>query len=125
MQNYIDLGKTLLGGWENYVYLDTEDLLAANLIRRCGIHVRLMQVMARENEKYRLVAVKVLKKDEIKFRQVMEDLKGMMLLYGNRDYESRGGQLMEITMGIIRREAARTGRIQLPMGGTLRAGAVT
>ena len=124
MKNYIDLGKTALGKWEHYVYLDTAENLAQSLVRRHMIHVKVEGVMGRENEKYQLVALKVLKKDEEKFRRAMEELKGKMLLFGHMDYESHGGALMEMTREMIRREAAETGRIELPTGGTIRADAL-
>lgn len=116
MKNYIDLGRSSLGAWENYVYLDTEDFLAKSLLVRHMIRVRVEHVMGRENEKYKLVALKVLKKDEPLFLQAMEELKGKMLLFDHRDYESRGGRLMDLTRAMIRNEAAETGRVELPKG---------
>ena len=124
MKNYIDLGKRFPGTWEQYVYLDTEDLLAESLFRRNRVHVRIDGLMSRENEEYMLVAVKVLRKDEAAFFTAMEDLKGKMLLFGHRDYETHGGELMDITRDIIRREADATGRVELPTGGTVRAAAI-
>ena len=122
--NYIDLGKSLLGGWEHYVYLDTDEFLARSLFNRHGIHVKLDGVMERENELYRLVALRVLKKDEELFLRAMEELKGKMLLFGHRDYDARGSRLIEITRELIRKEAAATGRVRLPAGGTIRAEAL-
>ena len=80
--------------------------------------------MEREAEEYRLVALRVLKKDEKLFLQAMEELKGKMLLFGHRDYEPHGGQLIGTTMRLIRNEAADTGRVELPAGGTIRAQAI-
>ena len=93
MKNYIDLGKSPLGTWENYVYLDTEDFLAKSLLVRHLIRAKVEYVMGRDNEKYKLVALKVLKKDEQKFLRAMEELKGKMLLFDHRDYEAQGGML--------------------------------
>ena len=121
MKNYIDLGKSTLGAWENYVYLDTEEFLAKSLIVRHMIRVKVESVMGRENEKYKLVALKVLRKDEEKFRGAMEELKGKMLLFGHRDYDSHGGELIELTRAMIRNEAAETGRVELPKGRTIPA----
>ena len=64
MKNYIDLGRSPTGAWENYVYLDTEDFLAKSLLVRHMIRAKVEHVMGRDNEKYKLVALKVLKKDE-------------------------------------------------------------
>ena len=124
MKNYISLGKTLLGNWVRYVYLDTDEVLVQSLLRRHMIHVKLEGIMERENEPYRLVALKVLKKDERKFLQAMEELKGKMLLFGHLDYESRGGELLEETRGILRQQAEETGRVDLPAGGSIRASEV-
>ena len=124
MKNYIDLGRSLPGRWERYVYLDTDEFLARSLFVRHMIRVKVEGVMTRENEEYRLVALKVLKKDEALFLQAMEELKGKMLLFGHRDYESHGGELMGITQDLIRNEAAETGRVELPTGGTVRADAL-
>ena len=124
MQNYIGLGKGLLSSWQHYVYLDTEDLLAKSLIRRHMVRVKVDGIMTKEGEKYRLVSLKVLKKDEPKFLQAMEELKGKMLLFGHLDYESRGGELIEMTRAEIMKEAAETGRVPLPTGGTVKARAL-
>ena len=121
MKNYIDLGRSPTGAWENYVYLDTEDFLAKSLLVRQMIRAKVEHVMGRDNEKYKLVALKVLKKDEPLFRRAMEELKGKMLLFDHKDYESRGGQLMELTRAMIRNEAAETGRVELPKGRTIPA----
>lgn len=124
MKNYISLGKTLLGNWVRYLYLDTDEVLLQSLLRRHMIHVKLEGIMERENESYRLVALKVLKKDEQKFLQAMEELKGKMLLFGHLDYESHGGDLLEETRGILRQQAEETGRVDLPAGGSIRASEV-
>ena len=122
MTNYIDLGKSRLGNWEHYVYLDTEEFLLASLLRRHMIRVKLEEVLYRDGEEYRLVALKVLKKDEGMFLKAMEELKGKMLLFGHRDYETRGGELMDETRDTLRREAEETGRVVLPAGGSVRPG---
>ena len=121
MKNYIDLGKSAFGAWENYVYLDTEEFLAKSLFVRHMIRAKVEHVMGRENEKYKLVALKVLKKDEPLFRRAMEELKGKMLLFDHRDYETRGGSLIELTRAMIRNEAAETGKVELPKGRTIPA----
>lgn len=124
MKNYINLGKPRFGNWTNYIYLDTDEYLAKSLFIRHLIHVRKEGIMARENEKYQLVILKVLKKDEQKFLQAMEELKGKMLLFGHRDYESHGGEMMDLIRDGIRKEARETGRVTLPLGGSIRADAL-
>lgn len=121
MRNYIDLGKAFMGVWEHYVYLDTDEYLARSLFARHMIRVKIESVMGREDEEYKLVALKVLKKDEEKFLRAMEELKGKMLLFGHRDYETHGGALMRMTREMLQEEAAETGRIELPLGRVLRA----
>ena len=114
--NWIDLGRTPLGAWENFVYLDTEGFLAKSLFVRHMIRVKVEHVMGRENEKYKLVAVRVLKKDVPLFLRAMEELKGKMLLFGHTDYLSHGVELVDKTRDMIRAEAEETGRVELPKG---------
>ncbi len=125
MKNYINLGKNFLGTWEHYLYLDTEELLARSLILRHMVHVKVDGVMEKENEEYRLISLKVLKKDEPMFLRCMEELKGKMLLFGHTDYEARCEAEIGLLRDVIRKEAEETGRVQLPTGGSIRAGALT
>ena len=124
MKNYIKLGKSPLSGWEHYVFLDTEDILAESLMNRHMVRREIEGVFGMDNEEYRLVSVKVWKKDELRFLQSMEELKGKMLLFGRRDYESHGGELMDRTRESLRKDVEATGRIPLPMGGSVRARAL-
>lgn len=124
MQNYISLGKNFLGNWVHYVYLDTEELLLKSLVRRHMIRVKAEGVMTRDHEEYLLVALKVLKKDEEKFLRAMEELKGKMLLFGHRDYESHGEELIGPLREALREQAEKTGKVELPAGGTVRVGNV-
>ena len=121
MKNYIKLGKSPLSGWEHYVFLDTEDILAESLMNRHMVRREIEGVFGMDNEEYRLVSVKVWKKDELRFLQSMEELKGKMLLFGRRDYESHGGELMDRTRDSLKKDVEATGRIPLPMGGSIRA----
>ncbi len=121
MKNYIKLGKSPLSSWEHYVFLDTEDILAESLMNRHMVRREIEGVFGMDNEEYRLISVKVWKKDELRFLQSMEELKGKMLLFDHRDYESHGGKLMELTRAMIRNEAAETGRVELPKGRTIPA----
>ena len=120
-EELIKLGKSPLSSWEHYVFLDTEDILAESLMNRHMVRREIEGVFGMDNEEYRLVSVKVWKKDELRFLQSMEELKGKMLLFGHMDYESHGGELMEKTMDMLRKDAEATGRIPLPMGGSVRA----
>ncbi len=120
MKNYIDLGKNLLGTWEHYVYLDTDEFMAASLLRRNQVRVKVENILGRDNEEYYLIAIRVRRKDREKFVRAMEELKGKMLLYGHRDYESHGGMLIEETREIIREDAAKNGKIELPTGRKIR-----
>jgi hypothetical protein len=122
MKNYIDLGPAFPGTWEHYVYLDTDEFLAKSLFLRHLIHVRVAGVMEREDEEYKLVDLKVRKRDEKLFLRAMEELKGKMLLFGHSDYDSHGGELMDRTRDLIRHDAAETGLVKLPTGGRIRAG---
>ncbi len=124
MKNYIKLGKSALGNWEHYVFLDTEDILANSLMNRHMVRREIEGVLTRENEEYRLVSVKVLRKDEPLFLKSMEELKGKMLLFGHLDYDAHGGEIMEGIRDVLRDEAKATGRIPLPAGGSVRAAAL-
>ena len=124
MKNYIKLGKSALSGWEHYVFLDTEELLAESLMNRHMVRREIEGVFGMDNEKFCMVSVKVWKKDELRFLQSMEELKGKMLLFGHMDYESHGGELVEKTRESLRKDAEATGRIPLPMGGSIRAAAL-
>ena len=124
MKNYIKLGKKPVSSWEHYVFLDTEDILANSLMNRHMVRREIEGVLGMENEIYRLVSVKVWKKDELRFLQCMEELKGKMLLFGHTDYDSHGGELMEKTMDALKKDVEMTGRIPLPMGGSVRARAL-
>lgn len=124
MKNYIHLGRSPLSSYEHYVFLDTDEYLAESLFRRHMVRLTVEGILERDNEKYRLMSVKVLKKDELRFLQSMEELKGKMLLFGHLDYEDHGGELIEITRNLLKKDAAETGRISLPTGGSIRAKAL-
>ena len=124
MKNYIKLGKSSLSSWEHYVFLDTDDILAESLMNRHMVRREIEGVFGMDNEEYRMISVKVWKKDELRFLQSMEELKGKMLLFGHMDYESHGGEMMEKTRESLRRDIEATGRIPLPMGGSIRAAAL-
>ena len=124
MRNYIKLGKNPMSSWEHYVYLDTDELLAESLMNRHMVRREIEGAFGMDNEEYRMVSVKVWKKDELRFLQSMEELKGKMLLFGHLDYDSHGGELVEQTRESLRKDAEATGRIPLPMGGSVRAKAL-
>ena len=122
MKNYIKLGKNALSGWEHYVFLDTDDILADSLMNRHLVRREIEGILGMDNEEYRLIAVKVRKKDELCFLQAMEELKGKMLLFGHPDYETHGGELVEKTRDLLIMDVEATGRIPLPMGGSIHSG---
>ena len=124
MKNYISLGKTTLGNWVRYLFLDTEDFLVKSLIIRHMIHVKTECVLSRKDEEYQFVLMKVQKKDEQLFLRAMEELKGKMLLFGHRDYESHGAELLNMTRELMKADAEKTGRVQLPLGGSVPAGEI-
>ena len=121
MKNYIKLGKSALSSWEHYVFLDTDEILAESLLNRHMVRREIEGILGMDNEEYRMISVKVWKKDELRFLLSMEDLRNKMTLYGHLDYESHGGELIEMTRDSLRKDAAATGRIPLPMGGSVRA----
>ena len=120
MKNYIKLGKSPLSSWEHYVFLDTDDILAESLMNRHMVRRQIEGILGMDNEKYRLISVRVWKKDELRFLQSMEELKGKMLLFGHLDYESHGGELVDKTLDSLKKDAEATGRVPLPMGGSIR-----
>jgi len=124
VKNYIKLGKTALSGWEHYVFLDTEDILAESLMNRHMVRRKIEGILRMDNEEYRMISVRIWKKDELRFLQSMEELKGKMLLFGHPDYDSHGGEILERTREMLKKGVEATGRIPLPMGGSIRATAL-
>ena len=106
------------------MYLDTDELLAESLMNRHMVRREIEGILGMDNEEYRLVSIRVWKKDELRFLQSMEELKGKMLLFGHMDYDSHGGELVERTRESLRKDVEATGRIPLPMGGSVRARAL-
>ena len=120
MKNYIDFGKCGAGRWKRYLYLDTEDFLLESLLRRDPVRLKFETCLKKDNESYRLVMMKVLRRDETKFLKALEDLPGKMLLCGFRDYETHGAELMQELENLVRAEMTVRGKVSLPMGGTAR-----
>ena len=120
MKNYLDFGKCGGGRWKRYLYLDTEDFLLGSLLTREQVKVKFETCLMRDNEKYRMVMMKVQKRDETKFMKALEELPGKMLLCGYRDYETHGGELLAELEELIRADMEAHGKIRLPMGGTAR-----
>ena len=120
MKNYIRLGKNALSGWEHYLFLDTEAILAESLMNRHLVRREIEGIFGMDDEEYRMIAVKVRKKDELRFLQSMEELRGKMLLFGHMDYESHGGDLVEKIRESLRKDTEAAGRIPLSMGGSIR-----
>ena len=120
MKNYLDFGKCGGGRWKRYIYLDMEDFLLGSLLTRENVKVKFETSLMKDNENYRLVLMKVLKRDETKFLKALEDLPGKMLLCGYRDYESHGEELMSELEELIRADMKAHGKIDLPLGGSAR-----
>ena len=120
MDNYFDLGPSATGKWKHYVYLDVEELLIVSLLARHQVHVKCEAVMHKDNEKYTMIALKVLKKDEEKFLQALEELKNKMLLCGHRDYVEQAGALILELKENLRQDLAEKGHVDLPTGGRAR-----
>ena len=59
MKNYLDFGKCGGGRWKRYLYLDTEDFLLGSLLTREQVKVKFETCLMRDNEKYRMVMMKV------------------------------------------------------------------
>ena len=105
MKNYLDLGSCDLGRRKLMAYLDTTDYYGIGPMDFHGVRLKFKREMERDGEKYRLIFLRVLKKDEEKFAEAMEDLKIKMLLCGHTDYETHGGELMEELEENLFREA--------------------
>ena len=120
MKNYLDFGKCGAGRWKRYLYLDTEDFLLGSLLQRDPVKVKFETCLMKDNEKYRLVMMKVLKRDETKFLKALEELPGKMLLCGYRDYESHGEEMMQELETLVRADMKKDGKIYMPTGGTAR-----
>ena len=105
MKNFIDLGSCSLGRRKLMVYLDTDEYYGIGPLNKHGVRPKLKQQMTRPDEKYRLIFLRVLKKDEPRFVAAMEDLKTKMLICGHTDYETHGGELIEELEECLRRKA--------------------
>ena len=105
MKNYLDLGPCSLGRRKLMVYLDTNEYHGIGPMFQHGVDMKYNHEMFRPDEKYRLVFLRVRKKDEPKFAAAMEDLKTKMLLCGHTDYETHGGELMDELEENLRRKA--------------------
>ncbi len=116
MKNYIKLGKSPLSSWEHYVFLDTEDILAESLMNRHMVRRRIEGVYGMDNEEYRMVSVKVWKKDELRFLQSMEELRGKMLLFGHRDYDACAGEFAGKARDLLKGNAEAAGRAPAAAG---------
>ena len=62
------------------VYLDTDEHLGVGPLAKRKVHVKYVSDMVRDGEPYRMVMLKVLKKDVKEFKAAMEDLKTKMLI---------------------------------------------
>lgn len=81
--NYIEI-KSILG--KKYVYIDTKDYKADNIIIEGNIRMKIIKEFHKEGEKYCLIYCKVRKDDAIRFELAMEKLKSKMLVCGYNDY---------------------------------------
>ena len=116
MRNYVLYGKTGLGPWLMYAYLDVPENLAASVLAKHGVRGKVGHVMTRENESYILVQVKVHRDSREKFLAAMEDLKAKMLICGYRDYETHGGELIREIEDNIIEEALQDEKLMKRMG---------
>ena len=116
MRNYVLYGKTSFDRWLLYAYLDVEDNLAAGVLAKHGVRAKLLHTLIRENEEYILVQVKVRREDRQAFLDAMGDLKNKMLIFGHRDYESHGGELIRELEDSIIEEALQDGKLMKRMG---------
>lgn len=82
--NYIEI-KSILG--KKYVYIDTKDYKADNIIVNDKIKMKIIKEFHKEGERYCLIYCKVRKDDAIRFELAMEKLKSKMLVCGYNDYE--------------------------------------
>ena len=82
MKNYLDFGKCGAGRWKRYLYLDTEDFLLGSLLERDPVKMKFETCLMKDNEQYRLVMMKVLKRDEEKFLKALAELPGRHFNFG-------------------------------------------
>ena len=120
MNNFIDLGPCSLGRRRLMIYLDTKEYLGAGPLVQRKVNVKHASDLVRDGEPYRLVILKVLKKDLDGFKEAMEDLKNKMLICGHRDYESHGGDMIEEVLTLMREDMQAKGWIDSPLGGRIR-----
>ena len=70
-----------------FVYIDTPDHKADNLIDKRGIRVRYLDDAFKDGEPYYVCACRVPKKRLVDFLDAMYELQNVMLICGYHDYE--------------------------------------
>ena len=86
MKNYLMLkGFSLFS--QNYVFVDTRELLYIRLFRDAGIKVKETWEYAKEGSGLRLIICRILKKDRQKFEDTVISIRNKALLMGHSDYD--------------------------------------
>lgn len=120
VKNFIDLGCCKFGFRQLVVYLDTDEYLGVGPLKKHKVRIKDAVAMAKEDEQYELIVLKVVRKDMDAFRAAMEDLKTKMLICGHRDYETHGAEVIGNLEDFFRRELKEKGKIPSPLGGKIR-----
>ena len=83
------------------VYVDTEKMLSIRLFEKYGLRIKPWRIMSKGI--YRLVFVKLKKKDTLAFTNAMADLRKMAYMSGCRGYDETSSEIMT-TLGLIQQE---------------------
>ena len=121
MKNYIDICPCSLGRGRIVVYLDTADHLGIVPLNRHRVRLKYCADRYSKNDCYRMIILKVLKKDMDRFRAAMEDLANNMLICGYTDYETRGAEMIADMEKRFRQAMEESGKDRLRLGRIPRA----
>jgi len=78
-----------------YIDLNTDrDYVADSLFYKRNIHVRFIDEMVRDGDKYRIIFCKIQKKYKKAFEEALEEIRTKMSLLGHNDYDEYCDRLM-------------------------------
>ena len=93
--NYIFFGGLLFLRYA-YVDLDADSgYVADSLFFRRKIHVKFLDEMVRDGDKYRVIFCRIRKKDKKPFEEALAEIRTKMSLLGHNDYDDYCNRMMK------------------------------
>lgn len=81
-----------------FVYVDTTDYKADNLIEKRGIRIKYLEDAKKDDMDYCICACRIPKKQIGDFLDAMYELQNLMLICGHLDYEEVCGEVRKMLM---------------------------